>query len=61
MVRSIVGTLVDVGLGKITPLDFKSILDSRDRSRAGVTAPARGLILVKVNYDKPILHKEIKK
>jgi tRNA pseudouridine38-40 synthase len=53
MVRSIVGTLVDVGLGKITPADFKSILDSRDRSRAGVTAPARGLILVKVNYDKP--------
>ena len=53
MVRSIVGTLVDVGLGKITPADFKHILDSRDRSRAGVTAPARGLILVKVNYDKP--------
>ena len=53
MVRSIVGTLVDVGLGKITPADFKHTLDSSDRSRAGVTAPARGLILVKVNYDKP--------
>jgi tRNA pseudouridine38-40 synthase len=50
MVRSVVGTLVDVGLGKITPADFKNILDSRDRSQAGVTAPARGLILVKVNY-----------
>ncbi|MEJ2731049.1 MAG: tRNA pseudouridine(38-40) synthase TruA [Deltaproteobacteria bacterium] len=53
MVRSIVGTLVDVGLDKIAPADFKTILDLRDRSQAGVTAPARGLILVKVNYDKP--------
>jgi tRNA pseudouridine38-40 synthase len=55
MVRSIVGTLVDVGLDKITPADFKNILDSGDRSRAGVTAPARGLILVKVNYKNPVL------
>lgn len=50
MVRSIVGTMVDVGLGKITPLDFKNILASRDRSQAGATAPARGLTLIKVNY-----------
>ena len=50
MVRNIVGTLVDVGLGKITPADLKSILDSRDRSQAGATAPARGLTLIKVNY-----------
>lgn len=50
MVRNIVGTLVDVGLGKITPADFKKILDSRDRSQAGITAPSRGLTLVKVNY-----------
>jgi tRNA pseudouridine38-40 synthase len=50
MVRNIVGTLVDVGLGKITAADFKRILDARDRSQAGVTAPARGLTLLKVNY-----------
>jgi len=50
MVRNIVGTLVDVGLGKITAADFKRILDSRDRAQAGVTAPARGLTLVKVSY-----------
>jgi tRNA pseudouridine38-40 synthase len=50
MVRNIVGTLVDVGLGKITVADFKRILDSRDRSQAGATAPARGLTLLKVNY-----------
>ncbi len=51
MVRNIVGTLVDVGRGKITPTDFKQILDSKDRSQAGATAPAQGLTLVKVNYE----------
>jgi tRNA pseudouridine38-40 synthase len=50
MVRNIVGTLVDVGLGKIAAADFKKILDSRDRAQAGMTAPAKGLTLVKVNY-----------
>ncbi|MGD8470478.1 MAG: tRNA pseudouridine(38-40) synthase TruA [Desulfobacteraceae bacterium] len=50
MVRSIVGTLVDVGLGKLTPPEFKRVLDSKDRSRASATAPARGLMLMKVNY-----------
>jgi tRNA pseudouridine38-40 synthase len=51
MVRNIVGTLVDVGLGKLTPRDFKRILDSKDRSQASATAPAQGLILIKVNYE----------
>jgi tRNA pseudouridine38-40 synthase len=50
MVRNIVGTLVDVGLEKLTPHDFKRILNSKDRSQASATAPARGLILIKVNY-----------
>ena len=50
MVRNIVGTLVDVGLGKITAADFKRIMDSRDRAQAGVTAPAKGLTLIRVNY-----------
>ena len=50
MVRNIVGTLVAVGLDKLTPHDFKRILDSKDRSQAGATAPAQGLTLVKVNY-----------
>jgi len=50
MVRNIVGTLVDVGLGKLTPHDFKNILNSKDRSQASVTAPAHGLTLIKVNY-----------
>ena len=50
MVRNIVGTLVDVGLEKLTPQDFKHILDCKDRSQAGATAPAQGLTLIKVNY-----------
>jgi len=50
MVRNIVGTLVDVGLEKLTPHDFKRILDSKDRSQAGATAPAQGLMLMEVKY-----------
>ncbi len=50
MVRNIVGTLVDVGRGKITPAEFKNILDSKERARAGATAPAHGLFLVEVKY-----------
>ena len=50
MVRNIVGTLVDVGLGKISPADFKGILESKDRDQAGATAPAHGLFLKNINY-----------
>ncbi|MBU0699030.1 MAG: tRNA pseudouridine(38-40) synthase TruA [Pseudomonadota bacterium] len=50
MVRNIVGTLVDVGLAKITSDDFKTILLSKDRKLAGVTAPAHGLVLTQVTY-----------
>ncbi len=51
MVRNLVGTLVEVGAGKRTPEDFGWVLASGDRRRAGMTAPARGLSLVCVNYD----------
>ena len=51
MVRNIVGTLVDVGLGHLPAAAVESILLSRDRSRAGPTAPAHGLFLVDVDYD----------
>ncbi len=50
MVRIIMGTLVEVGCGKIDPEDVGDILQARDRRRAGVTAPARGLFLLRVNY-----------
>ena len=50
MVRNIVGTLVEVGFGKINSSGFKEIMESRDRSLAGVKAPPQGLFLVKVRY-----------
>ena len=50
MVRNVVGTLVDVGLHKITPDEFKEILMSKDRNLAGATAPPHGLFLVEVEY-----------
>ncbi len=50
MVRIMVGTLIEVGKGKITPAEFKSILEARDRTLAGPTAPPQGLFLLKVLY-----------
>ncbi len=50
MVRNLVGTLVDVGHGKLSIAEFGSILRALDRNRAGATAPAQGLFLVRVNY-----------
>ena len=54
MVRAIVGTLIEVGLEKISISDFEGILASRDRSQAGYSVPAHGLYLEKVNYPKHI-------
>jgi tRNA pseudouridine38-40 synthase len=51
MVRILVGTLVEVGQGRRTPAQVAEILASRDRTKAGITAPARGLELVSVRYD----------
>jgi len=50
MVRAIVGTLVDVGKGKISSEEFRRILDSKDRKKAGPTAPPHGLFLKEVRY-----------
>jgi len=50
MVRIMTGTLIEVGLGHISPEDMESILSSLDRSKAGPTAPAKGLCLVRVEY-----------
>ena len=49
-VRIMVGTLVEVGKGKFNSSDVKDIIKSRDRSKAGATAPAQGLYLLKVEY-----------
>jgi len=50
MVRNLVGTLVQVGQGDITPDDFRRILLSTDRNQAGATAPPQGLFLMEVRY-----------
>lgn len=50
MVRAIVGTLVDVGLGKISADDFATIIESKDRNQAGYSAPGCGLFLINILY-----------
>lgn len=50
MVRNIVGTLIEIGRGKIPPESLKKILLAKDRRFAGPTAPAKGLCLIKVKY-----------
>ena len=54
MVRILAGTLADCAWGSIEPEDMASILEARDRTRAGRTAPAHGLYLARVAYDPPI-------
>jgi len=54
MVRAIVGTLIDVGSGKISMKEFESILKSKDRKKAGMNVPADGLYLMDVKYPKRI-------
>jgi tRNA pseudouridine38-40 synthase len=50
MVRIIVGTLLEIGSGKMDPFDILDIINSRDREKAGPTVPAKGLFLKKVTY-----------
>ena len=50
MIRNIVGTLVQMGLGKLPPSEMENIVKARDRRRAGKCAPPQGLYLIRVNY-----------
>ncbi|MDO8526138.1 MAG: tRNA pseudouridine(38-40) synthase TruA [Deltaproteobacteria bacterium] len=50
MVRNIVGTLVEIGLGRMLPEEMKKILEAKDRTKAGRMAPACGLYLMEVKY-----------
>jgi tRNA pseudouridine38-40 synthase len=58
MVRAIVGTLIEIGKGKMTLDEFKSVIESENRSNAGPSAPAQGLFLTQVTYPKTIIKHE---
>jgi len=50
MVRAIVGTLFDIGRGKLTKENFRAVIESKDRSKAGMSAPAYALFLTDITY-----------
>ena len=54
MVRIIAGTLIKVGAGDLEPEQMKDILAAEDRSAAGPTAPAHGLTMIGLEYEKSI-------
>ncbi|GHT17823.1 tRNA pseudouridine synthase A [Bacteroidia bacterium] len=54
MVRAIVGTLLETGKGKMSVDDFRQIIEQKNRALAGTSAPAEGLFLTKIAYDRDI-------
>ena len=58
MVRAIVGTLLEINSGKLTPEDIKTIIESKNRGNAGFSAPAKGLYLVSIIYPENIKFKD---
>lgn len=52
MVRKMVGTLLDIGRGKLTPDDIDRLYELKDRSKSGPTVPAQGLVMVQVQHDE---------
>ena len=54
MVRAIVGTLINIGLGKNSVAHLHSIIESKNRSEAGFSVPAHGLYLIEVEYPEDI-------
>ncbi|MFM8346745.1 MAG: tRNA pseudouridine(38-40) synthase TruA, partial [Bacteroidota bacterium] len=61
MVRAIVGTLLDVGTGKITVQDFARIIEGKDRKKAGMNVAPEGLYLVKVDYPAGVFVRQFRK
>lgn len=53
MVRAVVGTLLDVGFGKLSVSDFQNIINQKDRCKAGISVPAGALFLTNVRYNWP--------
>ena len=58
MVRAIVGTLIHVGLKKVSLQDFEKVIISQDRTKAGPSAPAHALYLTKISYPKELILNE---
>ncbi len=54
MVRSVVGTLLEIGYGRMTVEEFRAVIEAKNRCRAGVSMPAHGLYLVDVQYPENI-------
>lgn len=54
MVRSIVGTMIEIGEGKLSTDDFRRIIEGRDRTLAGYSIPANGLFLTDIQYPKSV-------
>jgi len=55
MVRAIVGTMMDVGLGKYPPENIRDVILKKDRAAAGTSAPPQGLYLVKIEYPEKLM------
>ena len=56
MVRAIVGTLLEIGLGKKSPEVIRAIIESKNRSMAGASVPAKGLYLTKIRYPEKLFN-----
>ena len=54
MVRAIVGTLMNVGYGRMSVEEISTLIESRDRNQAGKAAPAKGLFLSRIEYPTDI-------
>ena len=52
MVRKMVGTLLDIGRGKLQPEDIDRLYELKDRSKSGPTVPAQGLVMVEVRHEE---------
>jgi len=55
MVRAIVGTMIDIGLGKYPPENIREIILKKDRAAAGTSAPPQGLYLVNIEYPENLI------
>jgi tRNA pseudouridine38-40 synthase len=59
MVRAMVGTLLEVGLGKMDIVGFRKVIEQKDRSAAGLSVPAHGLFLVDIEYPEAVFDRTV--